>query len=375
MSWCFAAAFMRNPEALDRSASASPAAPSWRPRCPWCCGASIACCGRGIGYIEPPLDKIHARIHFAQIMSPRWRPRTWQLNEDSRAEKGRTAACCFSKLMRSSDALNSSEWVFPIAECFHIAAFAWSIGMIALVDFRLLGVGMRRETSSGNLPERRRPGPARLGCGAALRSDTVPVRSAHVPLHNPVVPCSKCTRSRPRCIFNYTIHRKIALSDTASTRGSRGRSALFLWRCGSASYSAGCSLRSRRDSGGSDVILELFFQWLQSLSLMTYHPGVRPDLSGHHEHALDLHRRLRRDDRHHRSAVAGLVAFQNRPIADVVNGLRWWKRLGFVIMLTMGFLLFGSKAADYYPNPYFWTKMSILALDRHPRADLPAARL
>jgi hypothetical protein len=26
---------------------------------------SIACCGRDIGYIEPPLDKIHAQIHFA----------------------------------------------------------------------------------------------------------------------------------------------------------------------------------------------------------------------------------------------------------------------------------------------------------------------
>lgn len=25
---------------------------------------SIACCGRGIGYIEPPLDKIHAHIHY-----------------------------------------------------------------------------------------------------------------------------------------------------------------------------------------------------------------------------------------------------------------------------------------------------------------------
>lgn len=25
--------------------------------------ASVACCGRGIGYIEPPLDKIHAQIH------------------------------------------------------------------------------------------------------------------------------------------------------------------------------------------------------------------------------------------------------------------------------------------------------------------------
>jgi uncharacterized membrane protein len=56
------------------------------------------------------------------------------------------------------------------------------------------------------------------------------------------------------------------------------------------------------------------------------------------------------------------LALTNRPIADVVNGLRWWKRLGFVIMATMGFLLFGSKASDYYPNPYFWTKMSILAL-------------
>ena len=51
-----------------------------------------------------------------------------------------------------------------------------------------------------------------------------------------------------------------------------------------------------------------------------------------------------------------------RPIADVVNGLRWWKRLGFVIMASMGIMLAGSKAVDYYPNPYFWTKMSLLAV-------------
>ena len=52
----------------------------------------------------------------------------------------------------------------------------------------------------------------------------------------------------------------------------------------------------------------------------------------------------------------------DRPIADVVNGLRWWKRLGFVIMASMGIMLAGSKAVDYYPNPYFWTKMSLLAV-------------
>lgn len=56
------------------------------------------------------------------------------------------------------------------------------------------------------------------------------------------------------------------------------------------------------------------------------------------------------------------AAFQNRSIAEVVNGLRWWKRLGFCIMIAMGIMLAGSKATEYYINPYFWTKMSLLAL-------------
>ena len=56
------------------------------------------------------------------------------------------------------------------------------------------------------------------------------------------------------------------------------------------------------------------------------------------------------------------AAFQNRPIADVVNGLRWWKRIGFLIMIAMGIMLAGSKATEYYGNPYFWVKMSFLGL-------------
>ena len=44
--------------------------------------------------------------------------------------------------------LNSSPLVFPVLECFHIVGFALSVGTIALVDFRLLGFGMRRETPS-----------------------------------------------------------------------------------------------------------------------------------------------------------------------------------------------------------------------------------
>ena len=42
--------------------------------------------------------------------------------------------------------LNASEYSFPVLECIHIVGFALSIGTIAIVDFALLGIGMRRQT-------------------------------------------------------------------------------------------------------------------------------------------------------------------------------------------------------------------------------------
>ena len=44
-----------------------------------------------------------------------------------------------------ADALNNTEWAFPLAECFHIPAVALSIGTITLVDLRLLGVALPGE--------------------------------------------------------------------------------------------------------------------------------------------------------------------------------------------------------------------------------------
>src|ERR1700689_5958440 len=45
------------------------------------------------------------------------------------------------------DALNNTEWAFPLAECLHIGGFAVGIGSIALVDFRMLNLGLRHETA------------------------------------------------------------------------------------------------------------------------------------------------------------------------------------------------------------------------------------
>ena len=108
------------------------------------------------------------------------------------------------------------------------------------------------------------------------------------------------------------------------------------------------------------MILE-FFTWLQSLSFMTFirESGLEyPIVMATHLTCIAIFGGL--------IVITDLrllgVALTERPIADVVNGLRWWKRIGFLIMFAMGFTLFGSKAADYYPNPYFWVKMSCLGL-------------
>ena len=44
--------------------------------------------------------------------------------------------------------LNGSELIFPALECFHIVGFGILIGSIAILDFRLLGIGMIRQSSA-----------------------------------------------------------------------------------------------------------------------------------------------------------------------------------------------------------------------------------
>jgi len=53
------------PEELDR-ASKVPGSAKLAAALSLLLWTSIACCGRGIGYIEPPLDKIHAQVHFVK---------------------------------------------------------------------------------------------------------------------------------------------------------------------------------------------------------------------------------------------------------------------------------------------------------------------
>src|SRR5689334_21798936 len=53
------------------------------------------------------------------------------------------------------------------------------------------------------------------------------------------------------------------------------------------------------------------------------------------------------------------VILRNQPVADVVNQLRWPKRIGFLVVATFGLLLASSKAEEYYYNAFFRAKLAL----------------
>jgi len=59
--------------------------------------------------------------------------------------------------------------------------------------------------------------------------------------------------------------------------------------------------------------------------------------------------------------LLGLV-MRNRPVSEVIDRLRWPKRVGFLIVATCGLLLASSKAEEYYYNSFFRAKLALLVL-------------
>jgi hypothetical protein len=56
------------------------------------------------------------------------------------------------------------------------------------------------------------------------------------------------------------------------------------------------------------------------------------------------------------------ILLRSQPVSDVVDQLRWPKRIGFLIVATCGFLLASSKAEEYYYNAFFRMKLTLLVL-------------
>jgi hypothetical protein len=111
-------------------------------------------------------------------------------------------------LLQAPNPLNASPLIFPALECIHIIGFALSVGTIAVLDFRLLGLGLTRHPT------------------AELAQDLAPwtlVGLAIMLLSGPAMFSSdpdmyylngafqiKMVALLIAIVFNYTIHRRVA---------------------------------------------------------------------------------------------------------------------------------------------------------------------
>jgi hypothetical protein len=128
----------------------------------------------------------------------------------------------------NANPLNSNEWAFPLTECFHITSFALSIGMIALVDLRLLGVAFKRETAGQLVKDTglwTLAGLIVVIVSGLLIFSSDPIRY----IYNSGFQW-KIAILVLAIVYNYTIHRKVALSNSSGMAAKLvGTISMLLW--------------------------------------------------------------------------------------------------------------------------------------------------
>ena len=127
------------------------------------------------------------------------------------------------------DALNDTEWAFPLAECVHIGGFAVGVGSIALVDFRLLNLALRKEPTVRILRY------TELWTIVALifvifSGFVLFISQSHIYLINQIFPIKMYVLAAA-LLYNFTIHRKVAAMPNPSPGLSKSVAAvsLLLW--------------------------------------------------------------------------------------------------------------------------------------------------
>jgi hypothetical protein len=128
----------------------------------------------------------------------------------------------------NANPLNSNEWAFPLTECFHITSFALSIGTIALVDLRLLGLALKN-TTAGQLTKDTGlwtlAGLIIVIISGLLIFSSDPIRYLYNEAFRVKITCLILA-----IIFNYTIHRKVALSNASPMAAKLvGAASLLIW--------------------------------------------------------------------------------------------------------------------------------------------------
>ncbi len=128
----------------------------------------------------------------------------------------------------ATNPLNNNEWSFPLAECFHIAAFAMSMGTISLVDLRILGLAMGRQKPSQLLNDTYLWTIA--GLVITITAGMIIFTTGPLFYYYSYAFRYKMGALVVAIIYNYTIRKKIAESDNTGPLGKLGALfSLLLW--------------------------------------------------------------------------------------------------------------------------------------------------
>lgn len=117
----------------------------------------------------------------------------------------------------ASNPLNNNEWSFPLFECFHIAFFAFSVGTIAMLDYRILGLGFHHQKPSEILK-----GTSiwtLVGLIIVITSGIIIFTTDPIRYYYSWAFRYKMFALLAAIIYNYTIHRSIAKSDNTGPAG------------------------------------------------------------------------------------------------------------------------------------------------------------
>ena len=124
--------------------------------------------------------------------------------------------------------LNNNEWSFPLFECIHIAMFAMSVGTIAIVDFRLLGLAFK-ERSPGELVKATSLWTL-IGLIVVIATGMVIFTTDPLSYYYNPSFRYKMIALLIAIVYNYTIHRKVAMANSSSSLNLMvGGFSLLLW--------------------------------------------------------------------------------------------------------------------------------------------------
>ena len=128
----------------------------------------------------------------------------------------------------ATNPLNSNEWSFPMFECIHIAMFAMSVGTIAIVDFRLIGLMFKKRSPAELLKATSLW--TLIGLIVVITSGMVIFTTDPLSYYYNNAFRYKILALVVAILFNYTIHRKVAMSDSPpAVNAMVGGLSLLLW--------------------------------------------------------------------------------------------------------------------------------------------------